>query len=1736
MEKGKQKTLKARKTSRTAFTRLYNLTERHLTEDNVSEAKAAFNMLGKEWNKLQELDSAILDEMLDQEDLPNEDLDKEKESSQDYEMKFELTKLKIQELESKGQRRMDDLDLDRNADNQSNLSVSSDHCKSLKLPPINIETFDGELKNWLPFWGQFEHIHNDETISTFHKFRILHQSMKPGSRAKQVVDSFPVSKDMKNYDAAVGALKERYGREDLLIEVYIRELLEMIINNSKTAQLSLVEMYDKLECHLRFLEILGVTSGKSAAILCPLLESCMSEDFLRVWQRSHSSGTIKDAEERLVKFREFIKSEVQNEQRITLAMSKFGISDKSDSRLSQRRDTKHKSTVSSPTAMGLFAGNGSDSKKSCCIFCDQSHSSTDCYKARDMSLDDKLKKVRDLKCCYLCLKKSHSSKQCKTRTSCAICDRKHALILCPNYCRSKTQSVQNNAKAVSEDKGDTAVNVATSKCDDTVLLPTLQVRLANEQGESCMVRAIIDTAAQRSYILNSTADRLYLKSHGEESLYHSLFGGKRTKKNTYKKFQVSLSSVADDYKCKVEFLGQDLICGELPTVPKGPWINEMKQAGIKFSDLPLERQHIEILLGADVAGLFFTGNVKKLSSGTLVCLETCFGWTVSGKLPSQTVCKPEKESTAMYLTTTMFCNALNVTDLWRLDLIGIDDPTEHKHKNAVEADVKRKFLETVKVNEESRYEVNLPWKENHIPLPTNFELAAKRLDSTVKRLESDGLLAEYQNMFDEWKSEGVIEEVTHTNEGHFIPHRPIIKPSSTTKVRPVFDASAHQKYAPSLNHILEKGCNVIEQIPSLLHCFRLHKIGVVADIRRAFLQISINPNDRKFLKFLWFNSDKKLIVYQHNRVMFGLTSSPFLLGAVIDYHLNKTKERVEEGKEEFPVEVIETLKSCFYVDNVVHSVASKSQLQVFMQNATEIMSQGKFDLRGWEYTDSQSNPLVLTSVLGIYWNRSADTLEINTGNFNLHPEKVTKRIIMSAAHKIFDPIGIVSPVTICPKLLMKELWQSKIEWDEDVPEHIKLKFLKWFEELKYLKNVKVPRWLFVDNFTHVSIHTFMDASELSYATVIFVRVENNHEVKVQLVQSKTRISPEKRVTIPRLELLAASIGARLFSTVKTHFDVSKEDTYFWSDSTTVIAWIKRQENWGVFVSNRVNEIRSLTDPNQWHHIPGVMNPADLPSRGCLGKTLVETAWWEGPEWLYLPVNTWPTSTTQEFNEAEISLEKKKQVSALVTNTEIVTDDWYYRYFSNYQKCIRMVAWVRRFINNCRTSKSDTTEKKIGALTVDEFKAAEVQVLKLVQMEAFKGVNDKKIAQLQPFEDEHGLIRLHTKIENKPDSYDFRFPILLPKDHPLVMRLINGIHVRECHVGVQGLLAIVREHYWVIGGRRVIKSVVKKCVICRKQESKKIEVPSPALPVDRVRTASAFEVVGVDLAGPLYLKDNVKAWICLFTCGVVRAIHLELLPSLSTEDFILGLRRFIARRGRPARIYCDQGTNFRGAQVLFKKIDFSKVLEYSEVYKISWKFNPPAAPWWGGWWERLVGLTKRLLRKVLGKSTINYVEMETVLCDCESVLNSRPLTFISEGSPDAYPITPSLFIQDIKEAGLPELDVIESKSLNKKWLHRQKLKQNFRKRFRNEYLGMLSSRAKKCKDTSSQVKIGDVVLVGNDNTKRLNWPLAKIEELIPGRDGRTRVVRLKTTNGELIRPIQRIYPLLEGQPAHNEHCK
>ncbi|GFU69166.1 integrase catalytic domain-containing protein [Trichonephila clavipes] len=338
------------------------------------------------------------------------------------------------------------------------------------------------------------------------------------------------------------------------------------------------------------------------------------------------------------------------------------------------------------------------------------------------------------------------------------------------------------------------------------------------------------------------------------------------------------------------------------------------------------------------------------------------------------------------------------------------------------------------------------------------------------------------------------------------------------------------------------------------------------------------------------------------------------------------------------------------------------------------------------------------------------------------------------------------------------------------------------------------------------------------------------------------------------------------------------------------------------------------------------------------------------------------------------------------------------------------------------------------------------------------------------------------------TQNFRLTIILPSNHPVVKALIIHKHVQLGHAGVQMLMYNLRESYWILKGRKTIKEVIKTCIICKRFNAKPISVSEGLLLQDRVRDAAVFEIIGFDLAGPLILKNGEKNLILILTCAVYRAIHLELLTSVSTESFLLGLRRFIARRGRQSVIYSDNGTNFKGAYRLYQKVNLEKLKNVEELNPISWKFIPPQAPWWRGFWERLIGLVKRTLRKTLGKTSLNHEELYTVLCDCESLINSRPLTYVTDDVEDLEPLTPAMFLQDIREVGVPELDHIDENKLNKMLVYRNRIQNDFRKRFRVEYLGQLrDTRNIKGENTLSE---GDIVcvLVGDDHTKRLNWNL------------------------------------------------
>ncbi|GFY56538.1 integrase catalytic domain-containing protein [Trichonephila inaurata madagascariensis] len=328
----------------------------------------------------------------------------------------------------------------------------------------------------------------------------------------------------------------------------------------------------------------------------------------------------------------------------------------------------------------------------------------------------------------------------------------------------------------------------------------------------------------------------------------------------------------------------------------------------------------------------------------------------------------------------------------------------------------------------------------------------------------------------------------------------------------------------------------------------------------------------------------------------------------------------------------------------------------------------------------------------------------------------TKRSLLSIANHIFDPIGFTAPVTLKPKLILQEIWKLKLKWDENLPENILNQVKQWLEQLPILAGIKIPRCLNLSSngIKQIALHVFCDASKKAYAACVFLRVEYE-EVFVKLIQEKARVAPLKDISIPRLELLSCTLGTRLAASVKNDLNLPDVRIYYLTDSMTALAWIQRTRDWGVFVFNRVKEIRNLSDVSSWEHVPSEKNFADILTRGCSAQQLIYLRWWEGePSWLSENPVQCPRSK-QVPDEKTMNLELRKSV--LVNTAKRIEEfNWHCKYFSSYLKVVRMIAWIFRFFKNAkRIDVCNTSE--INFLNLIMRKKI---LIKLIQMEKFEG--------------------------------------------------------------------------------------------------------------------------------------------------------------------------------------------------------------------------------------------------------------------------------------------------------------------------------------------------------------------------------------------------------------------------------
>lgn len=416
----------------------------------------------------------------------------------------------------------------------------------------------------------------------------------------------------------------------------------------------------------------------------------------------------------------------------------------------------------------------------------------------------------------------------------------------------------------------------------------------------------------------------------------------------------------------------------------------------------------------------------------------------------------------------------------------------------------------------------------------------------------------------------------------------------------------------------------------------------------------------------------------------------------------------------------------------------------------------------------------------------------------------------------------------------------------------------------------------------------------------------------------------------------------------------------------------------------------------------------------------------------------------------------------------------------------------------------------------------------------------KIIRLAPFLDKNKILRVGSRIKHANVNYDAKYQILLPSNSNFTDLLIKFMHQKSLHGGPNMTETAIRQRYWIIGGQRTVKKVLSKCKRCHKYNPKTLTQFMADLPAIRVNEQlKPFTNCAIDYTGAVTIKASKiknakrqKAYVAIFVCMSTKAMHIELVSDLTADAFIAALRRVTSRRGAIKNIFSDNATNFCKSNKMLdelteiEKEEFNIKIE-NELLKnsIKWNFSPPSAPHFNGLAEAGVKSVKFHLKRVIHNTILTFEEISTLLYQIEACVNSRPLCKISSDPNDTSILTPGHFLIGTSFFAIPDENLIET---NANWLTRwqlvQKISQSFWKRWKTEYLSQLQSRVKWFKKNSDVPKINDLVLIKDDNSPSCNWPMAKVIQIYEGDDELTRVVKLKTKDNILKRPITKIAPL------------
>ena len=929
----------------------------------------------------------------------------------------------------------------------------------------------------------------------------------------------------------------------------------------------------------------------------------------------------------------------------------------------------------------------------------------------------------------------------------------------------------------------------------------------------------------------------------------------------------------------------------------------------------------------------------------------------------------------------------------------------------------KEFEESIEFKD-GAYHIKLPWHEEKIKtVPSNHAVALSVLDRVVKKLDKQNLLDDYNKVFKEQEKKGIIERINvkpeEFNDYVWIPHRPIIKvdAQTTTKIRPVLNCSLKTNGQCSLNEAAYPGVNLMGDLLELLLKFRTNENVLLADIRKAFLMIKLSKMEDRNKFCLFMKEGDNLICYRYKTIIFGYNASPFILNYVIKHHANK-----------FPNDnCTEMLKNNFYVDNLIKTGNSVSELKELYKEAYSRMQKGNFDLRSWNTNNDELKNLMiedknfvehgcqLEKVLGYKYSTENDTIQIS--NTQINPEASCKREVLSQVSKVFDPISLCLPVTVRGKAILRKIWNNGYDWDDKLSSEIQKEWSELAHDLALLNTVEFPRSV-INEDKPSELNVFCDASKQNYGFAVY-NVQNG---KSCLAFAKAKVAPKKTKTLPTLELLSVFLALKCLPTVLKAYSKSKISKITIAvDAQVVLSWLLSEniddvKTKNLFVRNRLKDISVMLKelgekygiPMNFQYINTQQNPADLITRGLTMEKFRENFnfWIAGPEWLSKSPVVWPPSDLNCLNS-----KSKRFVQSMhatinpCSSTDLVKPIVAFDKFSNLNKLINVTSKVFKAIYILSKGKFGEP---------DHEKGARIHLLKAMQQQQFaeeqaylQAPNDHKVPNLvnnlQLFIDKKGLIRSQGRI-GKSTTYEYEIlnPILLAKGHPLTNLIIKDCHNRCKHLGIQSTLNKVRlSGFWIPKARQAVKTNLSQCILCKKFNNLAFKYPKVTnLPKHRVNLVKPYLHTGIDYTGHVWVQTDSgvsKMYMLVFTCLNIRAVHIELIPDMSTHAFILAFIRFTNIYGIPSHIYSDNAKSFvAGCNLIDEVFATSEYKDKFELYNIKHIRIPLYSAWVGSVWERMIRTIKSCMYKVIGRSRIKYFDLLTVLSDIQHAINSRPL--------------------------------------------------------------------------------------------------------------------------------------------------